>query len=52
MTKTLQDYIDNPPKACREYVLIQQQKEGSIGDEGARQRLTKDWFERKQKYYA
>ena len=50
MTKTVQDYIENPSKECKEYVLKRQHKEGSVGDEGARQRLTKDWFERKKKY--
>ena len=48
--KTFQDYMAHPTKALRQYILRQQKLEKSLGDEGARERLTRQWLARQQEY--
>ena len=50
--KTAQDYLEKPSKTCERWVLNMQRKEKppSVGDEGARARLTQKWWELQQSY--
>ena len=49
MTKTLQDYFDNPSKACKDWVNKQQKKKGLLRNEKERKRLTKVWMDKEKK---
>lgn len=50
--KTAKDYFRNPTETCAKWVLNQQRSETppSVGDEGARARLTKQWCQKQRSY--
>jgi len=50
--KTANDYFRNPSETCAKWVLNQQRSEipPSVGDEGARARLTKQWCQIQRSY--
>ena len=50
--KTAKEYFLKPTKTCAKWVLNKQKKERppSVGDEGARARLTMKWWKRQQDY--
>ena len=49
MTKTIQDYFDNPSKACKDWVNKQQKQKGLLRNEKERKRLTKVWMDKEKK---
>ena len=49
MTKTLQNYFDNPSKDCKNWVNKQQKKNGSLRNDEERKRLTKVWMDKEKK---
>ena len=50
--KTAQEYFKKPTKTCEKWVLNRQKKEKppSVGDEGARARLTQEWWDLQQSF--
>ena len=50
--KTAKDYFRSPTKTCANWVFKKQQSEipPSVGDEGSRKRLTKEWYFYQIKY--
>ena len=49
MAKSLKQYLDNPSKDCKNWVRKRQQSAGSLDDEEARRRLTKDWMAKEKR---